>query len=67
MYGCEATDRLHYKLQTLPLVREGGPRQRAKQKKGKNENLAMGLKGMADTKMDGRLTGGHDINSTVRG
>jgi hypothetical protein len=28
------TDRLHYKLQTRPLVREGAPRQRAKQMSG---------------------------------
>jgi hypothetical protein len=36
MHGYESsatltTDRLHYKLQTSPLVREGVPRQRAKQ------------------------------------
>jgi hypothetical protein len=36
MYGYESsatltTDRLHYKLQTSPLAREGAPRRRAKQ------------------------------------
>jgi hypothetical protein len=36
MYGYESsatltTDRLHYKLQTRPLVSEGAPRRRAKQ------------------------------------
>jgi hypothetical protein len=31
------TDRLHYKLQTHPLVREGAPRQRAKQLYGKRK------------------------------
>jgi hypothetical protein len=29
------TDRLHYKLQTRPLVRKGAPRQRAKKLSGK--------------------------------
>jgi hypothetical protein len=54
-YGCESsatltTDRLHYKLQTLPLVREGASRQRAKQLSGKRKekrtnsiHLKMGL------------------------
>jgi hypothetical protein len=41
MYGYESsatltTDRLHYKLQTRPLVREGAPRQTAKQMSGKD-------------------------------
>jgi hypothetical protein len=40
MYGYESsttliTDRLHYKLQTYPLVREGAQRRRAKQLSGK--------------------------------
>jgi hypothetical protein len=40
MYGYESsatltTDRLHYKLQTRPLVREGALRRRAKQFSGK--------------------------------
>jgi hypothetical protein len=40
MYGYESsatltTDRLHYKLQTCPLVREGASRRRAKQMSGK--------------------------------
>jgi hypothetical protein len=39
-YGYESsatltTDRLHYKLQTRPLVREGAPRRRAKEFSGK--------------------------------
>jgi hypothetical protein len=42
MYGYESTailttDRLHYKLQTRPLVREGAPRRRAKQFSGKRK------------------------------
>jgi hypothetical protein len=42
MYSYESsatmtTDRLHYKLQTRPLVREGAPRQRAKQFSGKRK------------------------------
>jgi hypothetical protein len=40
MYGYESsatmtTDRLHYRLQTRPLVREGAPRLRTKQLSGK--------------------------------
>jgi hypothetical protein len=40
MYGYESsayltTDRLHYKLQTCPLVREGTPERRANQFSGK--------------------------------
>jgi hypothetical protein len=40
MYGYESsatltTNRLHYKLQTCPLVREGAPRRRVKQFSGK--------------------------------
>jgi hypothetical protein len=42
MYGYESsatltTDRLHYKLETRPLVREGAPRRRAKQFSGKGK------------------------------
>jgi hypothetical protein len=42
MYGYESsatltTDRLHYKLQTRPLVREGASRRRAKQFSGKSK------------------------------
>jgi hypothetical protein len=42
MYGYESsttltTDRLHYKLQTRPLAREGAPRRRAKQLSGKRK------------------------------
>jgi hypothetical protein len=42
MYGYESsvtliTDRLHYKLQTHPLLREGTPRRRAKQLSGKRK------------------------------
>jgi hypothetical protein len=42
MYGYESsatltTDRLHYKLQIRPLVREGAPRRRAKQFSGKRK------------------------------
>jgi hypothetical protein len=60
MYGYESsatltTDRLHYKLQTSPLAREGATRGKAKQFSGKRkeiENLGMGPKGVPDTKMD---------------
>jgi hypothetical protein len=42
MYGYESsatltTDSLYYKLQNLPLVREGAPRRRAKQLSGKRK------------------------------
>jgi hypothetical protein len=42
MYGYESsaaltTDRLQYKLQTRPLVREDAPRRRAKQLSGKRK------------------------------
>jgi hypothetical protein len=42
MYGYRfsatlTTDRLHYKLQTRPLVREGAPRRRAKKFSGKSK------------------------------
>jgi hypothetical protein len=59
MYGYESsatltTDRLHYKLQTCPLVRKGAPRRKAKQFSGKRKkektNLVMGPKGVPDTK-----------------
>jgi hypothetical protein len=60
MYGYESsatliTDRLHYKLQTRPLVKESTPRLRAKQLSGKRKekkNLVMGPKGVPDTKTD---------------
>jgi hypothetical protein len=47
------TDRLHYKLQTRPLVREGAPRRRAKQlpaKGRKKQNLVTGPKGVPFSK-----------------
>jgi hypothetical protein len=58
MYGYESSvnltiDRLHYKLQTRPLIREGAPRRRTKQfsaKERKKYNLVMGPKGVPDTK-----------------
>jgi hypothetical protein len=42
MYGYESsatltTDRLHYKLQTRPLVREGTPSRQTKQMSGKRK------------------------------
>jgi hypothetical protein len=50
------TDRLHYKLQTRPLVREASPRPKSKaifrQRKGKKKDLIMSPKGMPDTKTD---------------
>jgi hypothetical protein len=60
MYGYESsvtltTERLHYKLQTRPLIREGAPRFRAKQlsrKSKEKKNLVMGPKRVPDTEMD---------------
>jgi hypothetical protein len=74
MYGYKSsttltTDRLHYKLQTRPLVKQGTPRRRAKQLSGKRKgggNLVMGPKGVPDSKTD-RPTDGrsqHQLNST---
>jgi hypothetical protein len=57
-YGPSATlttDRLHYKLQTRPLVKEGAPRRRARQLPGKRkakEKSGLGPKEVPDTKMD---------------
>jgi hypothetical protein len=55
MYGYESsatltTERLHYKLQTRPVLREGSPRQRAKQLPGKKKkkNLVVGPKVVPD-------------------
>jgi hypothetical protein len=50
MYGYESsatltTDRLHYKLQTRPLVREGAPRRRLKQLSGKRKEKAKSCHG----------------------
>jgi hypothetical protein len=59
MYGYEpsatlTTDRLHYKLQTRPLVREGAPRRRTKQlsgkTKGKSKIWSWAPKGVPNTK-----------------
>jgi hypothetical protein len=58
MYGNESsvtltTDRLQYKLQTLPLVREGAEKRRAKRFSGKRKEKVKsghGLKGVPDTK-----------------
>jgi hypothetical protein len=57
MYGYEfsvtlTTDRLHYKLQTCPLVREGAPRRRAKQfssKRMEKVKCGHGPKGVPET------------------
>jgi hypothetical protein len=74
MHGYESsttliTDRLHYKLQTHPLIREGSPKRRAKQLSGKRkgkEKSGLGPQKGADTKMD-RPTDhwSHQLNSTV--
>jgi hypothetical protein len=73
MYGCESsatltTNRLHYKLQTRPLVRESAPRRRAKQLSGegmeKRKIWSRAPKGCPTPRPIGRLTVGHDINST---
>jgi hypothetical protein len=53
------TNRLHYKLQTRPLIREGAPRRRAKQLSGKRReknNLAMGPNGCPTPRQIGLLT-----------
>jgi hypothetical protein len=60
MYGYESsatltTDRLHYKLQTHPLIGESATRQRANQLSGKRkekEKSGHGPKGVPDTKTD---------------
>jgi hypothetical protein len=75
MYGYEfsaalTTDRLHYKLHSRPLVREGAPRRRAKQLSGKSkekEKSGHGPKGMPDTNKD-RPTdrrSQHQLNSSL--
>jgi hypothetical protein len=51
MYGYESsatltTDRLHYKLQTRPLVREGAPRRTAKQLSGKRKEKVKSGRGL---------------------
>jgi hypothetical protein len=58
MFGYESsatltTDRVHCKLQTRPLVREGAPTRRAKQLSGKGrkkEKSGHGPKGVPETK-----------------
>jgi hypothetical protein len=65
------TDRLRYKLQTRPLVREGAPRRRTKQLSGKRKetkNLVMGPKGVPDTRKE-RPTDSrsNQLNPTLRG
>jgi hypothetical protein len=58
MYGYEysatlTTDRLHYKLQTRPLVKEGPQdeeQSKCPAKERKKKNLVMGPKGVPDTK-----------------
>jgi hypothetical protein len=57
MYGYESsatltTDRLHYKLQTRPLVRKGAPRQRTKQK----EKIKSGHEPQRGARYQDRLT-----------
>jgi hypothetical protein len=73
MYGYEssatvAIDRLHYKLHTRPLVRQGAPRRRAKQFsgkiKGKSKICSWARKGCPTPRRTGRLTVGRNINST---
>jgi hypothetical protein len=73
MYGMSSatltTDRLHYKLQTRPLVREGATKRIAKQlsdKRKEKENFVMGPKRVPDTKTDRPtdLRSYHQLNST---
>jgi hypothetical protein len=60
MYGYESsatlsTDRLQYKLQIRPLVREGSPGKEQSNcpvKRRKKKSLVMGQKKVADTKTD---------------
>jgi hypothetical protein len=63
-----ATDRLHYKLQTRPLVREGAPRRRAKQfsckKKGKSKIWSWATKGCPTPRRTDRLTVSRKVTST---
>jgi hypothetical protein len=74
MYGYESsatltTDRLHYKSQSRPLVREGVPRRRAQElsgkKKAKWEIWSWAPKGCPTPRWISRLTVGHNINSRV--
>jgi hypothetical protein len=61
-----ATEMLHYKLQTRPLVREGAPRRRAKQLPGRRKgkkHLVMGPEAVPDTKTDHRWQ--HQLNSYI--
>jgi hypothetical protein len=53
----------HYKLQTRPLVREGAPR-RAKQLSGKRKEKENVVMGCSIPRRIGRLTVGHNIDST---
>jgi hypothetical protein len=62
-----ATDRLHYKLQTRPLVREGAPRIAAKKlacKRKENKKSGHGPQTGLKSIWIGRLTVGRNINST---
>jgi hypothetical protein len=57
MYNYESSailtsDRLHYKLQTRPLVREGAPRRRAKQLSGKKKEKIKSCNGPQDRLID---------------
>jgi hypothetical protein len=50
-----AIDRMHYKLHTRPLVREGAPEEEQSNsltKERKKKNLVMGPKGVPNTKTD---------------
>jgi hypothetical protein len=62
------TDRLHYKLQTRPLTREGAPRRRAKQFSGKRKEKSKvwswAPKGCPTRRRTGRLTVSHKVTST---
>jgi hypothetical protein len=72
MYGYESsstltTDMLYYKLQTSPLGREGALRRRAKHlssKKQEKKIRSWAPKGCPTPRPIGRLTVGHNINST---
>jgi hypothetical protein len=61
MYGYESsetliTDRLHYKLQTRPVIREGAPRRRAKQFSGKRKGKKSGHRPQRGARHQGILT-----------
>jgi hypothetical protein len=58
------TDRLHYKLHTLSLVRKGASKAIVLQKEGKSKIWSWAPKRCPTPRRISRLTVGHNINST---